>query len=49
VPDVDASFARAVAHGASAHIAPYDVAVGRVAFVRDPEGHEIEFVSLRGG
>jgi lactoylglutathione lyase len=48
VPDVDASFARAVAHGASAHIAPCDVAAGRVAFVHDPEGHEIEFVSLRG-
>ena len=46
VPDVDAIFARALAEGATIHIAPYDVSVGRVAFVHDPEGHEIEFVGL---
>ncbi len=47
VPDVDAIYARTLAHGATVHSPPYDVSVGRVAFVHDPEGHEIEFLALR--
>jgi predicted enzyme related to lactoylglutathione lyase len=48
VRDVDAAFAHAVAHGATPHRDPWDTGNLRVAFVLDPEGREIELVSVRG-
>lgn len=45
--DVDAAYARALAHGASAHRPPTDMGPMRVAFVLDPEGHEIEMIQYR--
>jgi predicted enzyme related to lactoylglutathione lyase len=47
VRDVDASFAHAVAQGAAAHREPWDSGNLRVAFVLDPEGREIELVSVK--
>ena len=47
VRDVDAAFAHAVAKGAAPDRPPFDVGNLRVAFVLDPEGHEIELVSVR--
>lgn len=48
VRDVDAAFTHAVAQGASPHREPWDAGAMRVAFVLDPEGREIELVSMRG-
>lgn len=48
VRDVDAAYAHALAQGATAHRAPWDTGNLRVAFVLDPEGREIELVSVRG-
>jgi predicted enzyme related to lactoylglutathione lyase len=48
VRDVDAAYAHAVAQGASAHRPPQDFGTMRVAFVLDPEGREIEIVSMKG-
>ena len=48
VRDVDAAYAHAVANGAVAHRPPWDSGNLRVAFVLDPEGREIELVSVRG-
>jgi predicted enzyme related to lactoylglutathione lyase len=47
VRDVDAAFAHAVAHGATPHREPWDAGNLRVAFVLDPEGREIELISVR--
>lgn len=48
VEDVDRAFAQAVAQGAAAVREPFDVPGMRVAFVNDPEGHEIEMVRFTG-
>ena len=47
VRDCEAAYAHAVAEGAEAHRPPSDSGNLRVAFVRDPEGREIELVSIR--
>ena len=48
VRDVDAAYAHAVAQGATAQAEPYDAGAMRVAFVLDPEGRELELISMRG-
>ena len=47
VRDVDAAFAHAVAQGATPERPPWDAGGLRVAFVLDPEGREIELVSVK--
>lgn len=47
VRDVDAAYAHAVSQGATAHRAPWDTEAMRVAFVLDPEGRELELISMR--
>lgn len=47
VRDVDAAFAHAVKQGASPHREPWDAGAMRVAFVLDPEGRELELISMR--
>ena len=48
VRDVDAAFAHVVREGGAPHTPPSDAGPAtRYAFVLDPEGHEIEFVSIR--
>ncbi|MFC3070920.1 VOC family protein [Phenylobacterium soli] len=47
VRDVDAAFAHAVQEGARAHREPFDAGALRVAFILDPDGHEIELVSVK--
>ena len=47
VRDVDAAFAHALTEGATAHREPFDAGTLRVAFILDPEGHEIELVSVK--
>jgi predicted enzyme related to lactoylglutathione lyase len=47
VRDVDAAFAHAVTQGATPSRAPWDAGDLRVAFVLDPEGREIELVSVK--
>ena len=47
VRDVDAAFAHAVSQGAAPHRAPWDTDAMRVAFVLDPEGRELELISMR--
>jgi len=47
VRDVDAAFAHAVKQGAGPHREPWDAAAMRVAFVLDPEGRELELISMR--
>jgi predicted enzyme related to lactoylglutathione lyase len=47
VRDVDAAFAHAVAAGATPHREPWDAGALRVAFILDPEGREIELVSVK--
>src|ERR1700704_419864 len=47
VRDVDAAFAHAVKEGAAPHREPWDTEAMRVAFVLDPEGREIELISMR--
>lgn len=42
--DVDAAYASALRHGAAALRPPSDMGTMRVAFVLDPEGHEIELL-----
>ena len=44
--DVDEAYARALAAGATSRMAPVSADDIRVAFVADPEGHEIEFLRL---
>ncbi len=48
VEDVDRAFAHAIVQGAAAVREPFDVPGMRVAFVADPEGHEIEMVRFKG-
>ncbi len=45
--DVDAAYAKALAHGATTSRAPADLGPMRLAFVFDPEGHEIEMIQYR--
>ena len=45
--DVDAAYAHALTSGAQPLYAPFDMASMRIAFVRDPEGHEIEMIQFR--
>jgi predicted enzyme related to lactoylglutathione lyase len=47
VRDVDIAFAHAVKEGASPHREPWDATGMRVAFVLDPEGRELELISMR--
>lgn len=47
VRDVDAAYAHGLAEGATGHREPFDAGNLRVAFVLDPEGREIELVSVR--
>ncbi|MGZ6016130.1 MAG: VOC family protein [Phenylobacterium sp.] len=49
VRDVDAAYAHAVKEGASAHREPWDTGAMRVAFVLDPEGRELELISMIRG
>lgn len=42
--DVDAAYARALANGATALRAPFDLGPTRLAFVRGPEGHTLELI-----
>ncbi len=44
--DVQASVDRAVAAGATVKMAPFEVGPTRVAFLADPEGHEIEIIQF---
>ena len=45
--DVDVAYAHAVKEGATAHREPYDAGAMRVGFVLDPEGRELELISMR--
>jgi predicted enzyme related to lactoylglutathione lyase len=47
VRDVDAAYAHAVAEGAEPVHPPEDAGTMRFALLADPEGHELEFVSIR--
>jgi predicted enzyme related to lactoylglutathione lyase len=49
VRDVDAAYAHAVKEGAAAHREPWDTGAMRVAFVLDPEGRELELISMIRG
>lgn len=44
--DVDGAYHRALAAGATSQLAPVSADGIRVAFVVDPEGHEIEFLRV---
>ncbi|HZZ66688.1 MAG TPA: VOC family protein [Phenylobacterium sp.] len=46
VRDIDAAFAHVVSQGAAAHREPRDTGAMRVAFVLDPEGRELELISM---
>jgi lactoylglutathione lyase len=46
VRDVDAAYAHAVSQGATPHREPWDTGAMRVAFVLDPEGRELELISM---
>jgi lactoylglutathione lyase len=46
VRDVDAAYAHAISQGAKAQTEPYDTGAMRVAFVQDPEGRELELISM---
>lgn len=46
VRDVDAAYAHAIAQGARPQTEPYDTGAMRVAFVLDPEGRELELISM---
>lgn len=47
VRDVDTAYAHAVAHGAAPHRPPFEIGAMRIAFVLDPEGRELEFLSIK--
>jgi predicted enzyme related to lactoylglutathione lyase len=47
VRDVDAAYAHAVSQGATPDREPRDTEAMRVAFVLDPEGRELELISMR--
>lgn len=42
--DLDGAMARAFAHGATPMSGPFDLRSLRLAFIHDPEGHEIELI-----
>jgi lactoylglutathione lyase len=44
--DVDAAFSHAVAQGAAIAVKPFAFPGARIAFVLDPEGHEIELINM---
>ncbi len=44
--DVDGAYAHALASGAIDERAPFDLPGMRIAFVRDPEGHQIEMIQF---
>jgi len=44
--DVDAAYAHALAAGAQPDRPPFDLPSMRIAFVKDPEGHEIEMIQF---
>jgi len=44
--DVDGAYAHALAAGAKDERAPFDLPGMRIAFVRDPEGHQIEMIEF---
>ena len=44
--DVDAAVAHALANGASLVAPPREIGSMRLAFVKDPEGHEIEMIQF---
>ena len=46
VRDVDAAYAHALAAGATDYRAPFDTGDMRAALVIDPEGRELEFISM---
>jgi lactoylglutathione lyase len=46
VRDVDAAYAHAVKEGATPHREPWDTGAMRVAFVLDPDGRELELISM---
>jgi lactoylglutathione lyase len=48
VRDTDAAYAHAIENGAAPCREPFDAGAMRAAFVLDPEGHELEFISMRG-
>lgn len=45
VRDVDGAYAHAMACGAASARAPFSIGEMRIAFVRDPEGRELEFLA----
>ena len=47
VRDVETAYAHAISEGATPHREPFDAGAMRVAFVLDPEGHEIEMLSMK--
>jgi predicted enzyme related to lactoylglutathione lyase len=47
VRDVDAAYAHAVKEGATPHREPWDTEAMRVGFVLDPEGRELELISMK--
>ena len=47
VRDVDAAYTHAVKEGAAPFREPWDTEAMRVAFVLDPEGRELELISMR--
>ncbi len=49
VRDVDVAFAHAVKEGATPHREPWDATGMRVAFLLDPEGRELELISMLRG
>ena len=49
VRDVDAAFAHAVKEGATPHREPRDTGAMRVAFVLDPDGRDLELLSMLRG
>jgi len=44
--DLDGALAKAIAAGATLKLGPMDVGPTRVAFLDDPEGHEIEVIQF---
>lgn len=48
VTGVDSAYKHAIAAGATSHKEPYDSSGFRIAWVLDPEGHEIELVGSAG-
>ena len=44
--DVDAAFEHLVAQGATAAVKPFAFPGARMAFLRDPEGHEVQLIKM---